>query len=865
MSSHVYRLLLILLPGWFREEFSREMTAVFRETLQDAGRDGVGAWLSLWISTVRDIVALAIRLHFDALRQDLTYALRTLRRSPAVALAVVATLALGIGPTLVVANFVERVVVAPLPYAEPDRLVRVWNARPDRSQHHVPLSLPDYVDLRNGQEAFEALAAHAGTSVAMVTGGVPRQINGLLTSAEMHQVVRIGTSLGRGLTQADSAPGAPPVIVLGQSLWRTDFGGRADAIGQVVQIDSRPTTIVGVLEDTAEFPNYWVPLTIDPAAATRGSHYLNATGRLRSHVSPTQAQEALNVVARGLAEAYPDTNRGKVLEVFGLKDEANGDAPRILAVLSVAITAVLLIAFLNVASLLTVRATVRGNDLAVRTALGASRRRLHRQLIVEHLVLTLAGGGVGLGLALGLHQFIIQQRVLALPRAASAFAWPALLVLVLLTALIGAALTRLTARRPSAHPHAAALLGGARHTSHRALFRLRQGLVIGEVACALVLLVAAGLMLRSAARLSAVDPGFRTEGVLTFGIVLPEARYPQAADRVRFAEHVTSELRALPGVRQAAAGAYAPMGEMRATRRFAALDRPLPDTGAEPVALDLPVGPGYFEVMGIQVMDGRTFDDRDTAGAPPVMVVSAEFARRTFPGERAVGKQIRFYSSRPGGTPPPSREIVGVVGDVRQDGVAREPMWQMYTPYAQNSWAFLSFFVLADGNAAALGPAVERVVSRIDPTRPARDLLTTDAIVRGSTARQRAITWTLIALAAIALLLATIGLYGVSATAASARARELAIRAAVGAQPAALLRLILLQGLVTGLAGVVIGAASSLPAARGLEALLYETPPRDPATFVATATLLIAIAALAAYVPARRALRANPAEVLRAE
>jgi putative ABC transport system permease protein len=865
MSISLYRLLLFLLPGWFREEFASEMTAVFRAALSDARRHGTAAVVSLWIATCRDTTALAARLHLDALRQDLSYALRTLRRSPAFTLAVVATLALGIGPTLVVANFVERVVIAPLPYDEPDRLVRLWNARPELSQHRIPLSTPDYVDLRDGQSAFDALAAHAGTSVAMVIGGIPRQLNGVLTTPELHAVYRLGTVLGRGLVAADSAPGAPPVIVLGQGLWKSEFGGRLDVIGQVIQVDSRPTTIVGVLEDTPDRPNYWVPLTIDPANATRGTHFLNATGRLRRGVSALQAQEALNVVARGLSAAYPDTNRGKQLEVFGLKEQANGDAPRLLGVLSAAIMAVLLIACLNVASLLTVRSTVRGGELAVRTALGATRRRLHRQLIVEHLVLTIAGGAVGLAVALGLHSFIVQQRVLALPRAANTFGWPAYAFLLLLMVSIGAMLTRLTARRSAATPHAAASGGATRHTSNAALFRLRQGLVIAEVACALVLLVAAGLMLRSAARLSAVDPGFRTDGVLTFGVVLPQGRYPQAADRARFAEQVTAELRALPGVRQAAAGAYAPMGEMRATRRFAALDRTLPEPGAEPVALDLPVGPGYFDVMGITVIDGRSFDERDSANAPPVMVVSREFARRMFPGERALGKQIRFFSSRPGGTPPPTREIVGVVNDVRQDGVAREPMWQMYTPYAQNSWGFLSFFVLADTQAAALGPAVERVVTKIDPMRPARDLMTTDAILRSSTSRQRALTWMLIALAAIALLLATIGLYGVSATAASARSRELAIRAAVGARPGALLRLILLQGLVTGLIGVAIGAASSLAATRGLDTLLFETGPRDPATFAATATLLLAIATLATYVPARRALRANPAEVLRAD
>ena len=319
MSTRIYHAVLLLLPRWFREEFAREMTGVFRDTLTDARRNGPAVVLALWLSTVRDVVGLAWRLHVDAVRQDVVYACRTLRRSPVFTLAVVATLALGIGPTLVVANFVERVVIAPLPYPQPERLVRLWNARLDRSQHRIPLSMPDYVDLRNGtQQAFEALAAHAGTSVALAIGDVPRQIAGTLTTPELHVVFGIGTVLGRGLIAADSAPGAPPVIVLGHTFWRTEFGGRRDVIGQVVQVDSRPTTIVGVLEETRELAAYWVPMTIDPADTSRGSHYLNATGRLRQGVSPAQAQDALNAIARRLGETYPDTNRGKVLEVFGL-------------------------------------------------------------------------------------------------------------------------------------------------------------------------------------------------------------------------------------------------------------------------------------------------------------------------------------------------------------------------------------------------------------------------------------------------------------------------------------------------------------------------------------------------------------------
>lgn len=857
-----YRVLLLLLPGWFREEFAAEMVTAFREQRRTP---------AVWAETIVDIVALAWRLHTETLVKDAAYALRTLRKTPTFALAAIVTLALGLGPTLVVANFLYQVVLSPLPFAEADRLVRIWNGRPVRgaNQTHIPLSIPDYLDFRARQTSFDAFAAHTGTSVAMNIGGTPRQIAGVLTSADLHRVLGVHAVLGRDLAETDSHPGATPVMLLGASLWRNEFNARADVLGQQMQVDGRSTTIVGVLPDGLDFPlgsaSTWLPMTLDRDNQNRGTHFLNVTARLEHGVTAEQAHDELDSIARALSEAYPDTNSDQLTEVFGLKEEFNRDAPRLLAVMSGAIAAVLLIACLNVASLLTVRSSVRAAELAIRTALGATRRRLRRQLMVEHLVLAIAGGVIGVALGYALHRVIVQERLLALPRTAHEFGWPPLAALFVLIIAIGSAFAWLAAHRTAQSAPSAALLGNVRQTGSRSLVRLRQVLVVVEVGAALVLLVVAGLMLQSAARLAAVDPGFRTEGVLTFGVVLPMPPYHEASDRVRFVNSVVERLRALPGVAGAAVGGYAPMGDMRATRRYAATDRPLPPAGREPVALDLPAGPGYFEVMGIPLLSGRTFTERDIASSAPVMVVSEEFARTVFAGEHPIGHVIRFYSSRPGGTPPPSRQIVGVVRDVRQDGVQTKPIPQMYSPYAQTAWSFASFFLRTNGDPAALAPSVQRVVAEVDPQRPARDILPTSAIVRGSTERQRAMTWMLLALAALAMVLATVGLYGVSATAAAARSRELAIRAAIGAEPAALLRLSLRQGFVTAALGVAIGAVASLILTRGIEAFLYEVQPRDPRVVAGTATLLLAISGLASYIPARRSLARNPAEVLRAE
>jgi putative ABC transport system permease protein len=857
MARYVYQLLLLMLPGWFREEFGREMTQTF-----------VDSRGSLW-SNAGAMGALAARLHWEALRQDLAYAFRTLRHTPTFTIAAVITLAVGLGPTLVIANFLYQIVLSPLPFDQSDRLVRFWHARLDRQQTRVPLSVPDFVDFRDRQTVFESFAAHTGTSVAMVIGGTPRQVTGVLTTSDLHDVLRVHPILGRGIERQDEAPGAPPVMVLGQSLWKTEFGGRLDVVGTRVKVDGAETTIVGVLPQGLDFPpgsaNAWVPLTLDAARWPRATQFLNGTGRLKTGVSIAQAQDALNGIALGLAAAYPDTNRGKSVELFGLKEQLNGDAPRLIGVLAAAIAAVLLIACLNVASLLTVRASMRGSEIAVRVAIGATARRLRRQLIVEHLLLAAGGGLLAVPLGLALHRAIVDGRLLNLPRTATTFGWAPLAVLAALVAVIGVTLAWIAIRRSTAASPASALLGTARQTSARGVVRMRQGLVVAEVGATLILLVTAGLMLESARRMALVDPGFRTDRVLTFGVVLPGQIYPDPKSRITFADRVVDGLKALPGVTNAAIGAYAPMGDMRGTRRFARANQPLPPTGQEPVALDLPVGADYFSVMDIRLKSGRAFTNADGPDAPQVMIVSEAFANTYFPNDDPIGQQIRFFSSRPGGTPPPARQIVGVVEDVRQDGIRADPMPQMYSPYAQTAWGFLSFFVLVDGDPSAVAGSVQRVVTAIDPERPARDIQTTQAIVRGSTERHRAITMMLIALASLAILLAMVGLYGIVATAATSRAREIAIRAAIGARPASLMRLVLGQAVIASAVGVVVGLAGSIAVTQGLSSLLYDVPARDPLVLASTSALLMLVSVVAGYVPARRVMRENPAAVLRGD
>jgi putative ABC transport system permease protein len=474
----LYRACLVVLPGWFREEFAGEMTAAFQDSLIDARRDGALSVLTLWIRTARDLIGLGWRLHTDALRQDVVYAMRTLRRAPTFTLAAVATLALGMGPTLVVANLMQRVVLQPLPFAESDRLVSVWNAQPSKDRHEFPLSTPDYVDFRDQQNAFEALAAHTGTSVAFVGTGEPRQITGVLTTSDLFRVLRVQPVLGRALTPADSAPGAAPVIVLGADFWRSEFGGRADVIGRSVKIDGAITEIVGVLPDGIDFPkgsrSLWVPLTLDPAVFNRGSHFLSATGRLSPGVTISQASDMLNGIARSLAERYPGTNAGNLVELVDLKRQLNGDAPRMIFVLGAAIAAVLLIACTNVASLLTVRASVRGSELAVRTAIGATVRRLRRQLLVEHVLLAVGGGAVAVLMALPMHRLLVENRLLALPQTTTpSVGWQTFAALIVMVLLIGSAFARMSASRSAIGIGVSSLVTSTRLTAGRSQLRLR--------------------------------------------------------------------------------------------------------------------------------------------------------------------------------------------------------------------------------------------------------------------------------------------------------------------------------------------------------------------------------------------------------
>ncbi len=853
MSRRVYELALFTLPRGFREEFGREMTQAFIDS-----RGSLPANLA-------GVLLLALRLRIDQLRVDLRHAVRGLMRQKTFTLTAVTTLALALGPATAVFSLINGVLFDPLPQARDlDRVVFAWAANPQQHRHEFPWSELNFLDHRERKQGLSALAAITGTS-ATIGGTAPQQVTGAWVSADMFDVLTIAPSRGRRFTEDDMQPGAPPTIMLGHDYAQTRFAG-SDPVGQTLSVDGRSTTIIGVLPEGFRYPaddaDFWQPLVIDRADSNRGQTYLRVLGRLADGATIAQVEPQMNAVAIDLEKQYPESNSGSRVEVVPATEQLTRGARRIVRVLGFAAIAIFLLACTNIASLLVVRTSGRETELSVRTALGASAARLSRQLLIEHLVLASVAAVGAIGIAAGLLRLLELTRLVPAHQIERATLTPAvLLFLAALMTLTAVTLGWLVSRRAT---KAAAIGSGHRpQSSTREVVRVRQALVSVEVGAAVVLLAAAGLLLQSAARLIAVDPGFRSENVITFQVGLPMSRYMEPADRVRFIEGVVERLAQVPGVTAAASGAYAPMTTMRATRRFAIDGEPLPAPGAEPLAIDLPAGPTYAAVMGLRLVDGRWISETDRLDSPPVVVISESFANRYFPGQRAVGRRLRYYGGRPTAPPPPSPEIVGIVSDVRQFRMAEAEAPQMYVPHAQRAWTFTSFFVRTASDPRAVFGSLPAAVHALDAERPLERMRTLDELVSQSTSDRRALSALLALAAIVALLISAIGVYGVTAATTAARKRELAIRAAIGADRRGLMRLVIGQGMVAALAGVILGIAGALAASSLLEAVLYEVEARDPLTYGAVGLALLAVCRMATYLPARQALTVSPAIALK--
>ncbi len=802
----------------------------------------------------------------DSVLQDLRYAFRALRQHPAFTLTAVLTLGLGIGANVAIFSVVNAVLLRPLPFEQPDRLVRVWGLHPQIG--HEAASLPDFLDWRAQTPSFEGLSALANTRFALTGAGEPEMIRGALVSADFFRTLGVSPLRGRMFAPGEDTRAAARVAVLGEGLWRRRFGGDPGVLGRPVQLNGTAYTVVGIAPASARIQgpvDAWTTLATDTTLERRAD-FLHVIGRLKAGVSLTRGQDDMRAVARRLAGQYPATNTNWSVDVLPLREAMVGPVRTALLLFMLAVGLVLLIACANVANLMLARAAARGQEVVIRTALGASRGRLLRQLLTESVVLGLLGGGLGVLVAAWGVQGLGALGPGTLPRAeevgldgrALAFA----LVLSVTTGL-------LFGLAPAARLAGGTLPGAGRDGSRSVaggagLRNLRGGLVLGEVALAFMLLVGAGLLVRSFDRLLRVEPGFKTEGLLTARLLLPRAKYEDDATQAAFLAEVTGRLSALPSVRSAAVVTDAPLGDSPPYVSFAIEGQPTRPAGTVHDVQLFSASADYFSTLGVPVVAGRAFDPSDRAQAPLVAVINHAAAVRYFGGRNPIGARLTFGERTD--TAALWRTVVGVVGDVRQEGLGQPPYPQVYVPVAQSPDRWIVLVArTAVRNPLTLGPDVRGAVAALDRDLALSDVSTMEQRISGITARPRVSALVLGSFAVTALLLAAIGIYGVVSYGVLQRTRELGIRMALGAGRGAVLGMVVRQGLTPVAAGISVGMVGAWAAGRVLRSLLFQVETTDAPTFLAVTAFLAAAAILACYLPARRAALADPVDSLRSE
>ncbi|UCC71034.1 MAG: ABC transporter permease [Gemmatimonadota bacterium] len=802
--------------------------------------------------------------------QDLRFAVRTLAKSPTLTVAALLCLALGIGGNTAIFSVLYSVVLRSLPYANPAQLVVLQQAEA-HGEYFSSFSPADYLDLREWSQTVDEFAGHRGTNFSLTGLGTPERIRGQSVSPNFFRVLGVEPVLGRFFyPEGDAAAGARNVV-LSYRAWQSRFGGDPAVVGTVLNLNGEPHTVVGVAPAAFKYPEtaeLWVrsyrygvpepPIDLgEDLSVVRDLGYFTVVGRVAEGVTLAQVRAEMDLLAVRLAEVGGGDDVEPLLAT-PLHDELVGDVRPALILLLAAVAFVLLIACANVANLLLARATAREREIALRAALGARRTRLLRQLLTESLVLGLLGGGLGLLLAVWGVEALVRAAPGDVPRLSEiGVHGTALLFTLLVSLLTGGAfglLPALQASKPDLHE---TLKEGGRAASQgRQRRRLSESLVVAEVALALVLLCGTGLLLKSLLRLQDVDPGFRPQNLLVMQLSLPDTRYAEEERQAAFVRDVIARVDRLPGVSSAAMVLALPFSGTAATLRYG-VEGQTADPDDDLATEYQVITPAYFRTMGIPLRQGRTFDERDGADGRGVAVINETFARRHWPGDDPVGRRILF-----GETP---LEIVGVVGDVRHFGYDRPPRPEVYAPFAWDSWPFMALVVRAEVEPASLLDAVRAEVGAVDPDLPVYEVNTMEGVLSDSI-RQRRFTVQLLALfAAVAVVLAVVGIYGVMSYSLNRRVHEMGIRLALGAERVEVLRLGMRWGLKLVSVGVLIGLVASLALTRLISSLLYGISTVDPAVYLGVAAVLIAAAALAAYIPARRAARLEPLVALKYE
>jgi putative ABC transport system permease protein len=806
----------------------------------------------------------------ETLFQDLRYGARTLLKSPGFAAVAILALALGIGANTAIFSVVHSVLLRPLPYADAARLVYLMETS---QQHDSAVSVPNFNDWRDQNQVFDALAASRLTSFNLTGAGEPERLQGRMATVNFFRTLGGSVAAGRDFLPEEARAGASPVVILSHGFWLRQFGGDAGVIGRQLTLNNESHTVVGVAPAGFEYDSpvdLFVPLDswAHPVTKERGSHPgIYAVGRLKPGVTIEEARAQMSAVMGRLSAQYPDTNQGKGAKLVPIYEHVVGDVKPSLFVLLGAVGFVLLIACANVANLLLARSTARAKEMAVRAALGATRGRIVRQLLSESVLLSLAGGTLGLLLALWGTDLLTNMIPEGVPRLRhTAISLPVLgftLAVSFLTGLLFGSFPALHASNPDLND--ALKEGGRSSTGARSL--ARSLFVVAEVALALVLLVGAGLMIKSFARAQSVEPGFDPENLLTMHLSLSGEKY-QGQKIANFFDEARRRIEAVPGVKSAAFSNGLPFYGAGSTS-FLVEGKPQPPKGEEPTAIEYVTTPGYFKTLGIRLLRGRYITEQDTKGAQMVAVVDEDFARRFFPGEDAVGKRFKLF--RDGYT---ATEIVGVVGHVKHFGLdAPEPyqsefyfaLAQLPDQYIARMAGGMSLAVKTDGDAAAMGGAVRRALLSVDADQPVYEVRTMADAISESLAPRRFSMALLAVFAAVAILLAGVGIYGVMAYRVTQHTREIGIRMALGAQPGDMMRLVVGQGMLLALAGIGVGLVASFALTRVMSGLLFGVSATDSQTFAAVSALLAATALLSCYVPARRATKIDPMVALRYE
>jgi putative ABC transport system permease protein len=795
------------------------------------------------------------------LLQNLRQACRVLRRQPAFSCVAILTLALGIGATTAVFTVVYGVLLRPLPYRDPDRLVVLrYGHRGIVSPWFSPPNFRDYVA---HNDAFSSTAALTPITVNMTGLGEPERLQGARVSWNYFDVLGVGILHGRAFVEADDQ-GDGDRIVLSYGLWRRRFGGRPDVINSTTTLDGRSVTIVGVASADLNFPataQFWQPLVFTPrdlSAESRGAQWVQVLARLKIDVSAQQATTALQTIGRSLAREFPRTENDVTALAIPLHERIVGDIRPTLFALLGAVTLVLLIACANVASLLLARAQARGREVAVRIALGATRRQLIAQLLTESLVLGMLGAAAGVGIAIVLVRALVLFGPASIPRLATLTVDASVLAFAVTVAIATSIAFGLTPARSFARSSRGAV--GTTATGARRL------LVVSELAFAAMLLVSSGLLIRSYLQLQRVEPGFDPERVATFGLSLPAAKYPRAENLDAFVSTLLSRLEAGPGVESAAVAYGLPFTSgLNAITGFRREDQAEPESASMPSASMRIVSADYFRTMRIPIRSGRFFDRRDTATAPEVVLINERTAQRFFAGVNPIGQQIRVSAEIARDARNGPKTVVGIVGNVKYGGLDEETPAEIYLPYDQHHVDAFTVAVRTTADPLDIIPSLRRDVAGLDPLLPLANIKSLASLVDASIVERRFTMVVFLSFAVIAAMLAAIGVYSVLAYLVSQRTKEIGLRLAIGASPSRVVWLFVREGMVLTAVGLTVGLAGAVAAEQWIRSLLFGVTPADPTTFAAVGCALTVTAVLATYLPARRAARVDPTDALRSD